>query len=117
LNGELRYESGGGKDNLGYWTNPNDTASWNFQVTRPGKFQVIAEIASQGEGRFEVSVGGQKLAGTAPSTGDYVKFKPVTLAGFLEIAQPGTFTLTVKPVAEAWQPLNLKALKLQPAFP
>ncbi len=115
LNGELRYESGGGKDNIGYWTNPDDTASWKFKVTRPGKFLVVAEIASQGQGRFEVSVAGQKLQGIAPNTGEYTKFKPVEIAGAVEITKPGSYTLVVKPIAADWQPLNLKSLKLQPA--
>lgn len=115
LNGELRYESGGGKDNIGYWTNPDDTASWKFKVTRPGKFLVVAEIASQGQGRFEISVAGQKLQGIAPNTGEYTKFKPVEIAGAAEITKPGSYTLVVKPIAADWQPLNLKSLKLQPA--
>jgi alpha-L-fucosidase len=115
LNGELRYESGGGKDNIGYWVNPDDTASWNFKLDRPGKFQLVAEIASQGQGRFEVSVAGQKLQGIAPNTGEYTKFKPVEIAGAVEITKPGSYTLVVKPIAADWQPLNLKSLKLQPA--
>jgi alpha-L-fucosidase len=115
LRGGLQYESGGGKDNIGYWTNPADTASWTFKVDRPGKFQVTAEIASQGAGKFEVAVGSAKLTGTAPNTGDYTRFRRLNLDGSLDIASAGTVTLTVKPVKEGWQPLNLKSLTLRPA--
>jgi alpha-L-fucosidase len=115
LQGDLRYESGGGKDNVGYWINPDDTASWSFKVDRPGKFQLVAEIASQGQGRFEISVAGQKVQGIAPNTGEYTKFKQVDVAGAVEITKPGNYTLVVKPIAAGWQPLNLKSLKLEPA--
>jgi alpha-L-fucosidase len=68
LHGGLAYENGGGKDNIGYWTNPADTASWTFKVDRPGKFKVTAEIAAEASGKFEVVVGEQKLLGAAPAT-------------------------------------------------
>ena len=117
LQGELQYEVGSGKDNIGYWTNPNDSASWNFTVTRPGKFQIIADIAAQGSGKFEISVADQKLSGIAPNTGDYTRFQRTDLLGELELAKPGDYKLTVKPMAEGWQPMNLKVLVLKPTAP
>ena len=101
--------------NLGYWTNPADWANWSCQVSQPGKFQVIADAASLGQGQFEVVLGSQTLTGTAPKTGDYTKYKRVTLNGTLEIAAPGKVTVAVKAVKDSWEPLNLKSLTLQPA--
>ena len=115
LHGAIQYETGGGKDNIGYWTNPGDFAGWTFSVNRPGRFQVAAEIASTGTGQFEIVLGGQKISGAAPNTGDYTKFRSITLAGVLEIAAPGKYTITVKPVKAGWQPINLKSLTLKPA--
>jgi len=117
LQGELRYEAGGGKDNIGYWIHPQDTASWKFKLARPGKFRVSADIAAQGAGNFEIVVGDQKLPGTAPNTGNYTKFQQIEIAGELNLAQPGEFTLVAKPVAAGWQPMNLKSLTLKPATP
>jgi alpha-L-fucosidase len=117
LQGGLQYEVGGGKDNIGYWTNPSDAASWKFNVTRPGKFKVIADLAAQGQGNFEISAAGQKLSGTAPNTGDYTKFRQLDISGELELATPGEFVLVVKPVAADWQPMNLKSLVLKPVVP
>jgi alpha-L-fucosidase len=114
LHGGLQYESGNGKDNVGYWTNPEDTANWTFKVDRPGKFSVTAEIAAEASGNFEVMVGEQKLSGTAPATKDYTKFKRANLTGALDLAV-GSVTLTVKPVAEGWQPMNLRSIRLVPA--
>jgi alpha-L-fucosidase len=110
---QLKYESGDGKDNLGYWMNPSDWAEWQFNLTKPGKFAVTAEIAAEGAGSFELSVGDQKLKGSAPNTGDYVKFQPVDL-GSLEIRGTGRMSLAVHAIADGWQPLNLKSIKLTP---
>jgi alpha-L-fucosidase len=115
LHGAVQYETGNGKDNIGYWTNPDDFVAWTFNVHRPGRFQVAAEIASLGAGQFDIVLGGQKFSGTAPNTGDYTKFHSITLAGTLEIAAPGKYTITVKPVKAGWQPINLKCLTLKPA--
>ena len=109
---KLKYESGGGKDNIGYWTDPAEWAEWKFKVANGGKFRVQAEIAAMSEGKFNVILGGQKLSCTAPKTGDYSKFKREVL-GELEI-QPGEATLQVKPVAEGWQPINLRSIRLTP---
>ncbi len=115
LHGDLQYESGGGKDAIGYWTNPDDFVSWSFNVARPGKFQITAEIASLGQGRFEIELGGQTISGTATNTGDYIKFLRADLSGTLEITAPGKVTVTVKPVKAGWAAINLKSLTLKPA--
>ena len=111
LHGALQYETGGGKDNIGYWTNPADTAGWTSKVDRPGRFKVSAEIAAEASGKFEVIVGEQKLEDTAPATQDYTKFKRINLAGTLDLAA-GSTALKEQPVAEGWQPRNLRSVLL-----
>ncbi len=116
--GAVAYESGGGKDNLGYWTNPADWAEWPVQITKPGTFTVTALIAAQGSGTFTVGVteaGNVQIAvgGHAPNTGDYTQFQPVTL-GTLTISEAGPARVSVHPIQEGWQPMNLKSLTLTP---
>ena len=113
LHGQIQYESGHGKDNIGYWTNPEDSASWTFKVDRPGKFKVVADIAALESAKFEVVVNGQKLSGTTPATKDYTKFKRTNLDGAFDLPA-GNVTLSVKPVAKGWQAMNLRSLSLQP---
>jgi len=114
LQGALSYETGGGKDNIGYWTNPADTASWNFRLPHAGKFTVLADVASLGSGQFDITVGGQTLHGMAPNTGDYLKFQTIPLTGTLTLSEVGDHTLVVRPVTAHWQPLNLRSLRLLP---
>jgi alpha-L-fucosidase len=114
LRGGLQYENGNGKDNIGYWTDADDFASWTFAVNHPGKFQVAAAVATQDAAKFEISTGDQKISGAAPNTGDYTKFQTINLNGALEIPASGEVTLTVKPVKENWSPINLKSITLTP---
>jgi alpha-L-fucosidase len=111
--GDIKYETGDQRDCLGFWTNPDDWADWEFKVARTGRFEVTAEIAGLERASLEVSVGEGRTKGAVAATGDYGKFK-VTKLGVLEIASPGKVTLAVRPVKEGWQPLNLKAVRLKP---
>ena len=111
---DIKYVNNRQHDNLAGWTNPADWADWEFKVTRPGKFEVTAEIAAREGASLEVSAGDSKSAGAAAATGDYSKFKVAKL-GVLEIAAPGQVTLAVRPVKDGWHPLNLKAIRLKPA--
>jgi len=111
---DIKYETGHQRDNIGFWTNPADWADWTFQVTKPGKFDVSAEIASLEKASLAASIGDSKTSGSAAPTGDYGKFKVAKL-GTIEILSPGKVTLAVRPVQEDWHPVNLKALRLKPA--
>jgi alpha-L-fucosidase len=112
LHGGLQYESGHGKDNIGYWWNAADTASWTFKVDRPGQFKATADIAALEAAKFEIVVGAQTLSGTSPATKDYAKFKRTDLTGTLDLPT-GKVTLIVTPIAEGWQAMNLRSLSLQ----
>jgi hypothetical protein len=102
------------RDCIGFWLNPSEWVEWQFEVTKPGKYQATAEIATQGATSFTVTVGDQKLDAKAPNTGDYAKFQSVAV-GVMELAKPGKTALSVKAVAAGWQPLNLRSIKLTPA--
>lgn len=112
----LQYESGGGHDNIGYWTNPEEWVDWEFKVTQPGKFEVLAEIAALGAGKFDLAMGRQTLHGAAPVTADYTTFQTVSL-GTVEISAPGSVTLAVHPEKQSWAPINLKSVTLKWANP
>ena len=112
-----RYESAGGKDNIGYWTDPEDYVTWGFKVTVPGTFGVeITYACANGVGgsEYTVAVAEQKLDGTVSDTGDWVKFTTRKL-GTVKIAKTGTYTLSVKPKTMPHSAvMNLKSVTLMP---
>ena len=112
----IRYETGGGKDNIGFWINPADWVSWNLKVTQPGTFDIeitsACPDASAGS-KYTVEVDNQKLSGEVPGTGDWTAFKQYTL-GKVKLDE-GRHTLTVKAenlVREGV--MNLQSIVLKP---
>ena len=113
-----RYESGGGKDNIGYWHDPKDYVDWKFKPQKPGAYRVEIVYSCQAgaEGsEFVVALGDQLLSGKSKSTGDWSKFTTVEL-GTLKIGKADVYTLAVKPKAEPkWKVIGLQAVILTPA--
>jgi alpha-L-fucosidase len=109
----VQCESRGPVENIGYWYHPEDWASWDLQLKRPGKYMVGTEIAAPALTSFELAVAGQTFRCAAPVTKNYDDFQSVPL-GTVEIPSPGKFTLTVHPIKSGWQPMNLKSVTLKP---
>lgn len=112
----IQYEVGDGHDNLGYWTNPDDWADWEFKVEQPGRFTVSAVVAAPAPASFTVSVTGQSLHGTAPVTENYLTFRSVKL-GDVDISSAENVTLAIHAIKDGWQPINFKSIKLVPVEP
>jgi alpha-L-fucosidase len=109
----VKIEGNSDHDNIGYWTDPNDWADWEFKLSAPGKFELTAETAALGVGSLEISIAGQTLRAQPPATGDYAKYVTVKL-GSIDLSSPGRIVLAVHPVKDGWQPVNLRAIRLEP---
>jgi arylsulfatase A-like enzyme len=114
----LRYEPLPHKDTLGYWVRQDDWASWDFVVTKPGRFDVeLLQGCGTGSGgsQVEVAVAGQKLAATVAETGGFQVFVPRVM-GSVTIAEPGRYTLTVKPRTKPGPAvMDLRSVRLLPS--
>lgn len=113
---EIQTEGHGDQENIGYWTNPNDRVEWTFKAIRPGRYTLTAEVASPASPSIGLSFGRQSWRVTIPKTGSYTAYQSIDL-GTIEIAASGMVTLTIAPVAEGWQPFNLRTIKMAPARP
>ena len=109
----IRYEGGHNRDNIGFWTDPDEWVGWDFKVIKPGRFIVTAEIAALEPSPFLIVLGDQQIRCTAPVTGNWGKFEEVRL-GILEIGSSGKASLSVRPIREGWHPMNLRSIKLKP---
>jgi arylsulfatase A len=114
----LRYEPLPHKNTLGYWFNPDDFATWEFDVTRPGTFRVEALVGcGNGSGGSVVhfTIGDQTLALTVKETGGFQAFQPNDL-GTVTFDKPGRYELTVKPQSKPGPAvMDLRQVTLFPA--
>lgn len=109
----IKTESHQHKENIGFWMNPADYVEWQFTVSKPGRFELSAELAATGASALELTCGAAKLSVKVPVTGDYKKFKKLTL-GTLEIPAAGKAAVTLKAVKAGWHPVNVRAIVLRP---
>jgi len=99
----MRYEPDEKKNCLGFWTNVEDWAEWNFDVSSPGKFKV--EIvqgcgADQGGSEVAVLVNDKTLKFSVEDTGGFQNWKTVDL-GTVDLTHAGEHKLAVKPLSKA----------------
>jgi len=85
----IRYESGGGKDNIGFWTDPKDWVHWVLRINRPGTFEVEMVYACpnvSGGSQYVLEVAGQQLPGKVDGTGSWTQFETHKL-GTLKLSE------------------------------
>jgi alpha-L-fucosidase len=113
--GQIQYE--GDKDCVGFWTDAKEWVSWDFELTKPGRFEVELVFACEGTSggsEFVVAVGDQQVKGTVEPTGAWSQFKPAQL-GTLELKAAGKLTLSVKATAKPkLAVMNLRSIVLRP---
>ena len=113
-----RLEAYDGEPSIGHWQDPKDVVSWEFELDRPGEFDVtIACSCAPGAAgsEFTVSVGGREFQGKTASTGGWDRFVDVPL-GRLRIDRAGKHTLRLQPKAPpAWKSLGLRRVTMKPA--
>ncbi len=97
---DMRYEQKPGKNCLGFWTDPDDFAEWEFEAVKPGRYQVIVtQGCGDGNAGSEVLVkcGTDEQKFTVQDTGGFQNWKDVTV-GVVEIKTPGTQRLVIDPL-------------------
>jgi len=100
--------------NLGYWTSAKSTASWQIKITKAGTYSISAPIGAVSEGNsFTIQVGDQSVKETAKATGNDGKYE-VNSLGQIKIDKVGLTTITVTPVAQNWQHINLRDITFTP---
>ena len=111
---KLRYEPQPMKRTLGFWVNPTDWASWDFDVARAGKYEVeVLQGCSGGGSDVAVEVAGQTLAFTVENTGNFQHFILRTI-GVVNLPA-GKQTLAVKPQSKkGGAVMDLRQVTLRP---
>ncbi|MCI0700435.1 MAG: sulfatase-like hydrolase/transferase [Planctomycetia bacterium] len=95
---QLRFEPLPHKNTLGFWTNKDDYATFDFTVEKGGSFTVeVLQGCGKGSGgaEVEIAVGDEKLTFTVKDTGGFQNFEAREV-GTLKIEKAGRHSLTVK---------------------
>ncbi|NQT50950.1 DUF5060 domain-containing protein, partial [bacterium] len=122
----LRYEKGAGRDNIGFWSDPNGTVSWDFDVAVPDTFTVLIALAvppGNAGSDYAVTVerrapapqaAKQQLAAVVPDTGGWGNFVTEELG--TTALDRGAHTVTVKCTkVRSGPPMNLQAVTFRSA--
>lgn len=112
----LRYEPQPFKNTLGWWTRPEDWASWQFVTSQPHRYRVEARHGcgtGSGGSVVEFKVGTQTLPFTVEATGGFQNWTNRTIG---EVELPaGTHALEVRPVRKpALAVMDLQEVTLHP---
>ena len=93
---QARYEAASYKNVIGFWTKPEDWASWDFDVRKAGKYEVEVQQGCAGGGsEVAVEIAGQTLKFTVENTGHFQQMIVRTI-GTVDLPA-GKQTLAVKP--------------------
>ncbi len=111
----IKYESGAGKDNIGFWTNPADYVSWVCRIDTPEKFNVQITYACTGPGGsgYVVEVGGHEIKAKTEATGAWTSFETKDLGTVTLTADRHTLTVKAKSL-HGEGVMNLKSIVLRP---
>ena len=115
---KLQYEPQVNKNTLGFWVNEKDWASWEFVITKPGKFKIeVLQGCGAGQGGSDVAVhvGEKKFPFVVEDTGGFQMFKP-RIVGEVEIAKDGKYSLEIRAIKKAkGAVMDVRQIRLIPA--
>ena len=114
----LRYEPAPHKNTLGYWVRPDDWASWEFDVKKPGDFNLEALVGcgnGSGGSVVEFRVDDHALRFTVPVTGGFQNFVKQSL-GRVSIATEGRHRLEIRAISKPGAAvMDVREVQLVPA--
>lgn len=116
----LRYEPLPHKNTLGFWVRQEDWAHFEFDVSRPGHFQVEGLVGcgnGSGGSGVEFRVADQTLKFIVPETGGFQQFKRQDL-GRVNLPAAARYRLEVRATSKPGPAvMDLREVKLVPAGP
>jgi alpha-L-fucosidase len=100
--------------NIGSWIDPQGWISWTIMVKGPAHYRVHALVAMPATiSKMSLTLGGERLATIVSGTDSYHHYEEEDL-GPISVTKAGTYTLSVHPAADNWNPVNLRWLRLDP---
>ena len=109
----VKVQTQGNESNIGFWTQPKDSVTWNLQADNDGKYLVQVEAAAAADGSVLLIQGLAKLAYSVPKTAGYDAYQ-LTKVGEVTLTKGTRIALTLRPVVDGWHPVNVRKVELIP---
>ncbi len=104
-------------DAVDEWESATAKVYWNFQIEKPGTFDIIALAAARQQSAVIVTAGGEsRTVRIAAQDKDQRGYQPLHL-GQITITEPGSQTLSLMPDAARWNPIRLREVRLTTVSP
>ena len=115
--GKAKLESHPGNHRVGFWSDLNDSAVWDFKPTRWGMYWVDVTYSLAGKGsEVEVKLADQAVTGALESTGTWYRYTTKRLGRIYLVDDQKPVKLSVKGTKKrGGAVMNLKAVTLRPA--
>jgi hypothetical protein len=110
LRAHARLDGKGASAKITDWDNAESRVSWDFHAPKVGAFLVKADIANSGGGKLTFALDQKPVSATIPPT---TSERTIEL-GTLHVAQPGDYTLELKPERNNWKGFDLRGVTLVP---
>ena len=99
--------------NIGSWTDVNAWVEWPLKISRPGEYEITAELAVEAaQTGFRIGLAGQQQSVQVATTGGFQTYAERPL-GTITIKEAGSYSLQINPEPGQWQPINLRKLVLK----
>ena len=104
-----RLVGSGKKSVIQNWVDGRVRLEWMFNATDPGNYKVEALIKANDSCKLNVKIGNKNVESEIEATND--KFEVISL-GEIEISETGNQTISVNPVRENWNAIELIYVEL-----
>lgn len=116
LEGGLQAQERDGVASIGYWANPEGSATWDLGIDSPATYQIRIAAANPSAGaKLLVSVGDRTFTVEVPATASHDDYQSLDV-GKITFTNAEKTTLRLAAADKgSWSPVNIRSVKLLPS--
>jgi alpha-L-fucosidase len=106
-----------GNFHISKWTGPDDSASWDIEIDKPGTFRVKITYSANAEWKdkpYEITTGSESIKAAVVYTGGLFDYQTMPV-GYVKFPGKGRHTLSIRPLSsENSYLMYLRSITLEP---